>query len=77
MIVKSLSGGGEVTLREIGKRQGLKVTPYLASLVSQLVADGQITRQAIEGVYPTTHIYALTDKGQDLADLIIRLYGDN
>lgn len=72
-IVVSMDGGGEVTLRKIAERQGLRVTPYLSQLVAQLVADGQITCNQIEGVYPPTFVYALTDKGQDLADLIIRL----
>lgn len=76
MIVRSLSGGGEVTLREIAKRQGLQVTPYLSGCVSQLVNDGHLNKTVLDGVYPTTYLYSLTEAGQGLADLVIRLYGE-
>lgn len=75
-IVRSLSGGGEVTLREIANRQGLRVTPYLSGCVAQLVADGHLTKGVLDGVYPETHVYSLTDKGHGLAELVIRLYGE-
>lgn len=67
---------GEVTLRQVAEIQGLRVTPYLTGCVSQLVADGYVNQSAIEGVYPLTHVYSLTDRGAQVVQEIIRLYGD-
>lgn len=75
-IVRSLSGGEEVTLRQIAIRQGLRVTPYLSGCVAQLVNDGHLTKGVLDGVYPDTHVYKLTEQGQGLAELVIRLYGE-
>lgn len=73
-IVAVMSGAGQVTLREIARLQNLQVTPYLKDCVLQLVLDGHVDQSELEGVYPKTHQYTLTEGGERLAGLILKLY---
>lgn len=75
-ILFAMQGRGDLTLRQIAELQGLRVTPYLSGCVAQLVADGQLTQTQIEGVYPATFAYSLTDLGNQTAHEVMRLYGD-
>jgi DNA-binding HxlR family transcriptional regulator len=75
-ILFTMSDRGDLTLRQIAENQGLRVTPYLTDCVNQLVTDGYVKQAVIEGVYPTTYTYHLTDSGKQVVTEIVRLYGD-
>lgn len=74
-VARSMAGEGRgLTLREIARRNRLVVSPYLRGVMARLVSDGHVTRTELEGVYPLTHLYTLTESGEKLAELVNRLY---